>query len=105
MMNLQVQIIVWLCEEGTYAFQLSDFGFSDPNDNPDNNFAGIYITSLPLAGVLSLVSTAAVATGGAGMGSGSQLQQERVVHQSFWWNGGYRGLNCRIRCCDSRPIY
>ncbi|HEX2763965.1 MAG TPA: Ig-like domain-containing protein [Allosphingosinicella sp.] len=43
-------------EGTTYVFGLADFatGFDDPNDNPDNVFAGIKIAALPSAGTLKL---------------------------------------------------
>lgn len=41
-----------LPEDTTYHFQSSDFGFSDPNDNPSNNFDKLIITTLPTNGTL-----------------------------------------------------
>jgi len=35
-------------------FAVGDFGFTDSNDNPANNFAGITITTLPATGTLSV---------------------------------------------------
>jgi hypothetical protein len=35
-------------------FTVADFGFTDPNDNPDNNFVSVTITTLPLNGTLTL---------------------------------------------------
>jgi RHS repeat-associated protein len=43
-----------MLEEGTYAFVAIDFGFSDPNDTPANNFMAVKITTLPAAGSLML---------------------------------------------------
>ncbi len=40
-------------ENGAYAFLTSDFGFSDPNDNPPNNLLAVEITTLPTAGTLT----------------------------------------------------
>ena len=45
---------VTLLEDGSYAFQESDFGFTDPVDEPGNNFRNLKIGSLPDAGVLTL---------------------------------------------------
>ena len=40
--------------QGTpYQFATSDFGFSDPNDNPPNNLLAVMITSVPTAGTLA----------------------------------------------------
>jgi len=36
-----------------YSFDISDFGFYDPNDSPQNKFLALEITTLPLAGTLS----------------------------------------------------
>jgi hypothetical protein len=35
-----------------YVFAAADFGFSDPNDAPENNLLGVTITTLPGAGAL-----------------------------------------------------
>ena len=40
-------------EDTPYVFQTADFGFSDPNDSPANNFLAVEITTLPGAGTLS----------------------------------------------------
>jgi Cadherin-like/Bacterial Ig domain len=48
-------------ENSSFVFGLSDFGFTDPNDAASpNSFAGVRITSLPVAGSL-LLSGSAVA--------------------------------------------
>ena len=39
-------------EDMAYTFAVSDFGFSDPNDSPANNFLAVEITTLPGAGTL-----------------------------------------------------
>ena len=36
----------------TYTFAQLDFGFSDPNDSPANNFYAVEITTLPSVGTL-----------------------------------------------------
>ena len=41
-------------EDTAYTFTVADFGFSDPNDVPANEFARVRIASLPLAGSLTL---------------------------------------------------
>ncbi|MCX7671544.1 MAG: Ig-like domain-containing protein, partial [Anaerolineae bacterium] len=41
-------------EDTPYTFVLSDFGYSDPNDTPPNNFIAVRITTLPTAGTLRL---------------------------------------------------
>jgi uncharacterized delta-60 repeat protein len=41
-----------------YAVKVGDFGFTDPNDSPANNFANVIITQLPAAGSLSLLGQA-----------------------------------------------
>jgi VCBS repeat-containing protein len=48
-------------EGGQYAFNLTDFGFSDANDSPSNNLLSVKITTLPAAGALTLNGTAVVA--------------------------------------------
>src|SRR5262249_54407457 len=40
-------------EDTPYVFQAADFGFSDPNDTPANNFLAVEITTLPAAGTLT----------------------------------------------------
>ena len=49
-------------EDTPYNFAAADFGFSDLDDNPSNNFQSIIITSLPTDGILEL-SGVAVTTG------------------------------------------
>ncbi len=47
---------VTLAENSSYSFQVSDFGFSDPNDPPPNGpsqFVAVEITTLPAAGTLT----------------------------------------------------
>jgi hypothetical protein len=56
-----------------YVFTTADFGFSDPNDTPPNNFQAVKVTTLPAAGTLTddgaavtagqLVSTADISAG------------------------------------------
>src|SRR5262249_42273994 len=40
-------------EDTAYTFTTSDFGFSDPNDNPANSLLAVKITILPSAGTLT----------------------------------------------------
>ena len=40
-------------ENTAYTFAASDFGFSDPNNSPPNNFLAVKITTLPAAGTLT----------------------------------------------------
>ncbi len=49
-------------EDTPLGFTAADFGFSDPNDTPSNNFQSVIITILPTNGVLEL-SGVAVTTG------------------------------------------
>src|SRR5512140_2437175 len=44
-------------EDVPYTFLVSDFGFTDPNDNPANNFVSVKITT-PGKGTLALNGTA-----------------------------------------------
>ena len=37
-----------------YCLQVADFGFTDPNDNPPNNFVAVEVTTLPTSGSLTL---------------------------------------------------
>lgn len=45
----------------TYKFKASDFGFSDPNDNPANSLSAVKFTTLPTSGTLSDNGTALTA--------------------------------------------
>jgi hypothetical protein len=49
-------------EDTTYAFAVSDFGFSDPNDVPADDLNRVKVTTLPGAGTLEL-NGAAVSAG------------------------------------------
>jgi Bacterial Ig-like domain (group 3) len=40
-------------EDTPYTFAVADFGFSDPNDTPPNNFLAVEITTLPTNGTLT----------------------------------------------------
>jgi Ca2+-binding RTX toxin-like protein len=40
-------------EDTPYTFTTSDFGFTDPNDSPTDNFLAVAITTLPSAGSLT----------------------------------------------------
>ena len=44
-------------EDTAYAFAVADFGFTDPNDSPPNNFYRVEITTLPTNGTLMLSGT------------------------------------------------
>ncbi|HEY2412753.1 MAG TPA: hypothetical protein VGI40_10950, partial [Pirellulaceae bacterium] len=46
-------VVVTTLEDTAYLFQRSDFHFSDPNDTPQDDFAAVEITTLPLAGSLT----------------------------------------------------
>jgi Ca2+-binding RTX toxin-like protein len=48
-------------EDTTYTINLSDFGFSDPNNIPANTLSQVKITTLPTAGTLKLNSINVVA--------------------------------------------
>ncbi|MDI1229517.1 MAG: cadherin-like domain-containing protein, partial [bacterium] len=52
---------VSLLEDSSYAFAMSDFTFSDPNDTPVNNLLAIRITTLPAGGSLTLSGIAVTA--------------------------------------------
>ena len=41
-------------EDTAYTFTAADFGFTDPNDTPANDFAAVMITTLPTNGTLKL---------------------------------------------------
>jgi hypothetical protein len=49
---------VTIAEDTTYPFAVSDFGFTDPNDNPPNAFLAVKITTIPAPGSLTLSSVA-----------------------------------------------
>src|SRR5205814_299077 len=40
-------------EETAYTFTVADFGFSDPNDTPQNSLLAVKITTLPAVGSLT----------------------------------------------------
>ena len=44
-------------EDATFTFAAADFGFSDPNDTPADSFSRVKITTLPVAGTLTLGGT------------------------------------------------
>jgi hypothetical protein len=44
-------------EDSPYAFSASDFGFSDPLDNPANSMQAVVIRSLPASGTLEFAGT------------------------------------------------
>ncbi|MCY2987509.1 MAG: Ig-like domain-containing protein [Planctomycetota bacterium] len=44
---------VTMLEDTAYPFAASDFGFSDPNDTPSNNFLAAKVTTTPAAGSLT----------------------------------------------------
>ena len=48
-------------ENTAYAFQTTDFGFTDPNDSPANTLLAVKITTLPSAGTLTDNGTAVTA--------------------------------------------
>ena len=48
-------------EDTAYTFAVADFGFTDPNDTPPNNFYRVEITTLPASGTLELNGTAVTA--------------------------------------------
>jgi hypothetical protein len=50
-------------ENKPYVFNVSDFGFTDPNDTPPNAFLAVKITTLPLSG--SLTDNGVAVTAGA----------------------------------------
>jgi ELWxxDGT repeat protein len=45
---------IGIVQSTTYRFAPADFDFSDPNDNPPNNFLAVTITTIPTAGSLTL---------------------------------------------------
>ncbi|MEC7028746.1 MAG: cadherin-like domain-containing protein, partial [Pseudomonadota bacterium] len=48
-------------EDTPYTFAAGDFGFTDPNDNPDNNLLNVIITTIPTNGTLTLNGVAVTA--------------------------------------------
>jgi VCBS repeat-containing protein len=56
---------VTIDEDTAHVFATSDFGFTDPLDNPDNAFTAVIITTLPTGGVLTL--------GGSAVRAGQQI--------------------------------
>ena len=52
---------IGILEDAPYTFAAGDFGFSDVNDTPSNNFANVIITTIPAGGVLELSGVAVTA--------------------------------------------
>jgi hypothetical protein len=52
---------ITILEDGSHSFVASDFGFSDPTDDPADQLAGVVISSLPSAGSLELDGSAVAA--------------------------------------------
>jgi hypothetical protein len=50
---------ITLAEDSAYTFNTSNFGFSDVNDTPANNFLSLRITTLPTSGTLFVGQTSA----------------------------------------------
>ena len=48
-------------EDTAYTFVSADFGFTDPNDNPANDFLSVKISTIPAAGALADNGTAVTA--------------------------------------------
>ncbi|MEZ5902944.1 MAG: cadherin-like domain-containing protein [Alphaproteobacteria bacterium] len=48
-------------EDVPYTFSAADFGYSDPNDTPPDNFDNVIITTLPVDGILELSGVAVTA--------------------------------------------
>ena len=48
-------------EDKPYSLKASDFGFTDPNDNPANSLLAVKITTLPALGALTDNGTALTA--------------------------------------------
>jgi hypothetical protein len=58
-----------------YVFKKKDFGFTDANDSPANNFLAVYITSLPSVGTLYL--------NGVAVSSGDYIKVSDIVAGKF----------------------
>ena len=52
---------ITLLEDGSHTFAASDFGFTDVNDGPPDNFQSVTIDTLPADGVLTLGGSAVTA--------------------------------------------
>ena len=63
-------------EDTSYTFSTVDFGFTDPNDSPPNNFSRVKITTLPSAGTLTL--------GGNAVNAGDFVPPNAVAAGTFW---------------------
>lgn len=92
-------------ENTPYQFAAADFGFSDPNDTPANNFTAVQIATLPTAGTLvengvvvsqnQFVSVASINSGklvfvpaGHGVGTGYSRFGFRVQDDGSTAGGG-----------------
>ena len=83
-------------EDQIYVFKVSDFPFSDPNDNPQNAFQAIVIQALPNAGKLTLggvVVTVGQAISVADLSAG-KLQFTPTANKN---GAGYASFTFRVK--------
>lgn len=76
---------VQLNEDGDYTFAAADFGFSDTDDTPENNFASLTLTSLPSVGALTL--------NGAGVTIGQQVPVAQISTLVYTPSANLNGAN------------
>jgi VCBS repeat-containing protein len=66
---------VTVLEDNTYTFQVADFGFTDPLDNPDNVFIEVLVTTAPDEGVLK--------NGATVLGAGALVSVADIIAGNF----------------------
>ena len=83
-------------EDAAYTLQLSDFGFSDPDDSPADAFAAVRISSLPGLGTLSLDG---VAVSAGSMVSAADIGAGKLVYTpgTHGFGTGYASFNFQVQ--------
>lgn len=90
--------VIPILEDSTYAFKVSDFGFTDANDNPSNAFQALRIATLPQKGALGLVGSATPITVGQMILVSDILGSKFVYKPAFFGNGfGYSKFTFQVR--------
>ena len=72
-------------EDTAYAFALADFGFTDPNDSPADNFQAVTITSLPGTGTLTLNGTPVNVGDSITIPPAGETWTQRESGTHVWW--------------------
>ena len=96
--NLTLTPTVTTLEDLPYVFQISDFHFSDPHDNPPNALANVIVTSLPTAGALTLNGVAVAANQAI---AASEIAAEHLVFTPAADANGLDYANFRFELQDN----